>query len=130
MPDRRLLWQRYHEALEPLELDGLVERPHAGGGSEGNGHIYHILLRTPRAMTAMLESLKARGIGAVFHYVPLHSSPGGKRFGRAASDLLPVTDEISGRLLRLPLWSEMTDSDVDLIVDAVKQELLRGVQAR
>ena len=65
---------------------------------------------------AAIEPLAELDIKAVFHYVPLHSAPAGRRFGRAAGPL-PVTDETSDRLLRLPLWVEMTDDDIDYVVE-------------
>jgi dTDP-4-amino-4,6-dideoxygalactose transaminase len=78
------------------------------------------LFRNAAARTAAFASLHASGIDAVFHYVPLHSSPAGRRVGRA-SGRLGVTDDIAERLARLPLWIGMTDADLDLVVEAVRQ---------
>ena len=68
----------------------------------------------------MIDFLARRGIMAVFHYVPLHSSPAGRKYGRVAGDL-PVTDDISSRLLRLPLYFEMKDNDVEIVSEAVQE---------
>jgi dTDP-4-amino-4,6-dideoxygalactose transaminase len=69
--------------------------------------------------------MRAAGIDAVFHYVPLHSSPAGRRFGRA-SGALDVTSDMSARLIRLPLWCGMTDADIDCVVDAMRDAVARA----
>lgn len=119
---RTAAWERYHSALEPLEVTGRLVRPSQPAGRRGNAHIYHILLRSIAERTEVIDALRRRGISAVFHYVPLHSSPAGRRYGRAAGSL-PVTDDISDRLLRLPIWSDMTDGEVDLVVASVATAL-------
>ena len=101
---RRLeLWNRYHERLEPCERAGRVRRPIIPEGCRHNAHMYYILLPSAALRTKLIARLKERGISAVFHYVPLHSSPAGRRFGRTV-DSLRNTEEMSERLLRLPLW--------------------------
>lgn len=101
---RRLaLWHAYHELLSPLEREGLLRRPVIPADCQHNGHLYYILLAPGIDREVVLEALKARGIHAVFHYVPLHSSPAGRRFGRAHGEL-PLTNSLSARLIRLPLW--------------------------
>jgi dTDP-4-amino-4,6-dideoxygalactose transaminase len=84
-----------------------------------NGHMFYVLARDLAERTALIQHLKARGIYAVFHYVPLHTSPAGHRFGRA-SGALAVTDDVASRLIRLPLYYELTTREVEQIVDAVK----------
>jgi dTDP-4-amino-4,6-dideoxygalactose transaminase len=117
---RRLrIWDRYHEALEPLEQARRLRRPIVPAQTRHNAHMYYVLLGDGAARDGALEALDALGINALFHYVPLHSSPAGRRFGRTNGPL-PVTDEISGRLLRLPLWVEMTDDDIDYVVDGLR----------
>lgn len=102
---RRLsIWNTYHEALAPLEQAGLLRRPMVPAHCEHNGHMYEILLADLEQRSRVIGFLKARGIQAVFHYIPLHSSPAGLAFGRSAEDVLPVTDALSERLLRLPFW--------------------------
>ena len=122
---RMRLWNRYHEAFAGLERTGALRRPIVPDGCRHNGHIYYVVLPNAGARTAALASLRDGGIDAVFHYVPLHSSPAGCRFGRAA-DSLDVTNDMSARLIRLPLWSGMTDAQVDQVVDAVRAAAQRS----
>jgi dTDP-4-amino-4,6-dideoxygalactose transaminase len=122
---RRLsLWQKYHHALRRFEDAGALRRPRVPEHCQSNGHIYYILLPTQAAQTAVLAALRQYGIDAVFHYVPLHSSPAGRRFGRASGPLA-VTEDLPQRLIRLPLWAGMADTDVDQVVEAVEQALTR-----
>ena len=123
MTARRLaIWDHYHAALEPLEAQGvLVRQPRLADGRR-NGHLYYILLRSLEERTEVAAALRAQGIAAVFHYVPLHSAPAGVRYGRAVGTL-PVTNGVSARLLRLPLWPDMTPADVDLVVEALSAAL-------
>jgi dTDP-4-amino-4,6-dideoxygalactose transaminase len=119
---RKTIWACYHLALEALEMDGLLARPASPVRDEGNAHIYYVLLRSPQERAHVIDFLRARGITAVFHYVPLHDSPAGRQFGRAAG-ALPVTEDLSARLLRLPLWPQMSGDDVDFVVEAVHAAL-------
>jgi dTDP-4-amino-4,6-dideoxygalactose transaminase len=100
---RRLaIWRRYHEALAGLERSGALRRPIVPQHCVHNAHMYYILLPELAARTRFIGWLKEDGIQSVFHYVPLHSSPFGRQF---CPDLeLPVTDDVSERLVRLPLW--------------------------
>jgi dTDP-4-amino-4,6-dideoxygalactose transaminase len=75
------------------------------------------------ARQSVLEELKALGIMAIFHYVPLHSAPAGRRYGRASGDLT-VTDAVSARLMRLPLWFGVEDR-LDEIIDRVRSSIIR-----
>jgi dTDP-4-amino-4,6-dideoxygalactose transaminase len=104
------LWNRYHERLEACERAGRIRRPVVPAGCRHNAHLYYILLPSLEHRSRLIERLRLRGIGAVFHYVPLHSSPAGRRYGRAAGPM-DNTDRLSSRLLRLPLWLGM-DADV------------------
>jgi dTDP-4-amino-4,6-dideoxygalactose transaminase len=115
---RRLtLWESYHQALAPLEADGRLRRPVVPDVCQTNAHMYYILLPSPERRTEVIASLAQRGINTVFHYVPLHSAPAGKRFGRVSGSM-HNTDSLSGRLLRLPLWLGMEDQ-IGYIVDAL-----------
>jgi len=116
---RLRLCAAYRGGLADLERSGALALPRPDPeGTAGNGHLFYILLKNSGTRTALIAYLKARGIHAVFHYVPLHSSPAGRRFGRAAGPL-PVTDDVSGRLLRLPLYFELAESDVLSIAAAI-----------
>lgn len=122
--ERLRLWHHYHQAFEPLEAAGLVRRPLTV--SEPNAHMYYLLMRTPEERGALLAALKAQGIGAIFHYVPLHSSPAGKRFGRTAA-ALPVTDAVSETLVRLPLWLGLGEQQREVIA-GVREQVSRWPQ--
>jgi len=106
--ERLAIWQRYHEMLAPLESQGLLRRPIVPADCQHNGHMYYILVPSEAERRRVLEGLKQNGIGAVFHYVPLHSSPAGLRFGRAHGDL-SLTTSLSQRLLRLPMWLGLSE---------------------
>ncbi len=118
---RREVWNRYHEALEPLEREGFLTRP----VNLANAHLYFIVLPSLEVRTEVIEALRKRDVSSVFHYIPLHSSPAGRRYGRAHGSL-EVTDDISETLLRLPLWPEMTDADVALVIGALCEVLGAG----
>lgn len=109
-------WDAYHEALAPAEAAGLLRRPRVPAGSGRNGHLYYVLLRPGADRGRVIDALWEGGVHSVFHYVPLHSSPAGRRVGRTAGPLT-VTEELAPRLLRLPLWVGMDDDDVALVVE-------------
>ena len=97
------IWNQYHNELTALEDKGLLRRPIIPENTKHNGHIYYIILESLAERTNVIDRLKKKNINAVFHYVPLHSSPGGLKFCRTHGSLL-VTDNLADRLLRLPLW--------------------------
>jgi dTDP-4-amino-4,6-dideoxygalactose transaminase len=104
---RRLhLWNTYHEALEPLEDQGLLKRPVIPESCGHNAHMYYILLPSLERRAHLIEHLRSKGIHAVFHYVPLHDSIMGRRVCRAAGDLSRTT-QLAQQLLRLPFWLGM-----------------------
>jgi dTDP-4-amino-4,6-dideoxygalactose transaminase len=114
---RRLdLWQRYHDGFAALERDGRLRRPAVPEGCGFNGHMYYLLLRDLGERTRFIDHMKQRGIQCVFHYVPLHSSPTGRQVGRA-SGALPVTEDVSDRLVRLPLWLGL-EEHIDSVIEA------------
>ena len=112
-------WHRYHELLEPLERDGLLRRPIVPEQCQHNAHMYYILLAPALKRRMVLDAFSRQQISAIFHYVPLHSSPAGLRYGRV-HDELPITDSASERLIRLPLWVGLTDEQQDRIVRVLK----------
>ncbi|CAN7619361.1 dTDP-4-amino-4,6-dideoxygalactose transaminase [Neorhizobium sp. LjRoot104] len=101
------LWQYYHALLEPLEAKGLLRRPIVPDECQHNAHMYYVLLAPGIDRQKVLTELKRSDIFSVFHYVPLHSSPAGKRYGRTHGDL-QVTNIQSERLVRLPLWIDLS----------------------
>jgi dTDP-4-amino-4,6-dideoxygalactose transaminase len=116
---RRAIWDRYHGAFEELEREGLAQRPPTPPGSVHNGHVYYLVLPTAQARAAFIERLREQGIATVFHFVPLHSSPAGERFGRVAG-LLEHTEDLSARLVRLPLFADLDDGSVERVVEATR----------
>jgi dTDP-4-amino-4,6-dideoxygalactose transaminase len=116
--ERLAIWQRYHEMLAPLEQQGLFRRPIVPADCQHNAHMYYILLAPEIDRQAVLDELKRNGIGAVFHYVPLHSSPAGMRFGRAHGGL-SLTTSLSQRLIRLPMWLGLNEAQQQRVVDAL-----------
>ncbi len=119
--ERRLaIWQTYHDAFAGLEAAGLIRRPVIPEGVIHNAHMYYLLLPDLETRTAFIAGLKAAGIHAVFHYVPLHSAPAGRRFSRACGKL-PVTTEISERLVRLPLWIGVEEHQEHIIDTVIAQ---------
>jgi dTDP-4-amino-4,6-dideoxygalactose transaminase len=126
--ERRRIWDLYHEALEPLEEDGILRRPVVPPDVEHNAHIYYMLLDGDDDKTQMLTELNARDVNAVFHFVPLHSSPAGRRFARTAGPL-PHTEATAQRLIRLPLWSGMTESQAVRVTETVAAVVRTRVSA-
>jgi dTDP-4-amino-4,6-dideoxygalactose transaminase len=116
--DRMAIWQRYHERLAPLEQQGLLRRTIVPADCQHNGHLYYVLLPAGLDRQTVLGDLKASGINAVFHYVPLHSSPAGRRFGRAHGDL-SLTTSLSQRLIRLPIWIGLTENQQQRVCDVL-----------
>lgn len=116
---RRLaIWNRYHAAFADLELQGKLRRPVVPAHCMHNAHMYYLLLPDIVSRTAFIDHLKQAGVGAVFHYIPLHSSPAGMKHGRTASPMT-VTDDASERLVRLPLW--LPDLDCESVIESVRE---------
>jgi dTDP-4-amino-4,6-dideoxygalactose transaminase len=121
---REAIFQFYQRHLEPLQKEGLLQLPHFLDGCTGNCHLFYILLSDAAARDGLMHYLHRLGIHAVFHYVPLHSSPMGAKFGYRAEDL-PVTEDISARLLRLPLYYEITEQEQAEVVRRITEYLWR-----
>jgi dTDP-4-amino-4,6-dideoxygalactose transaminase len=101
--ERIKLWARYHDAFEGLESEGRLRRPVVPANCHGNAHMYYVLLPEDVSRRGFLDALARRDVNAVSHYVPLHDSPAGLRFGRAHGSL-SQTSALSERLVRLPMW--------------------------
>lgn len=120
LTERRLrIWDQYHEAFLDLEQEALLRRPVVPGSCVHNAHMYYLLLNTNSEREALITHLRQHDISAVFHYVPLHSSPAGMRYGKTAGSLA-TTDSVSARLVRLPLWTEMSETEVERVIAAVR----------
>lgn len=118
---RRLdLWNYYHEQFADLEQQGVLRRPIVPADCKHNAHMYYILLRNEPARSELISRLKLEGIQSVFHYVPLHSAPMGFQVGRVSGSM-EVTDDLSDRLLRLPLWID--DEFAPRVASALREAL-------
>lgn len=116
------LWNRYHESFESLEQRGLLRRPIIPQGCSHNAHMYYVLLAPSADREEVLARLTSEGIGAVFHYVPLHDSPAGRRYGRTNGNLT-VTNDVASRLIRLPMWVGLQEVDQSRVVEALTRIL-------
>ena len=110
----------YHARLLALAQAGHIVLPAIERVSAGNGHIFYVLVRNEEVRRALIPHLNARGIEAVFHYVPLHTSAAGQAYGRQSGDLA-MTESIALRLLRLPIYFEMSEDDVDYVGAAMEE---------
>jgi dTDP-4-amino-4,6-dideoxygalactose transaminase len=126
---RKAVYEFYRRHLSPLEEAGLIRLPYAPRGCETNYHIFYLLLRDELTRDALMAHLKHNGISAVFHYIPLHTSPMGARLGYRDGDL-PVTEDLSGRLLRLPFFPELTAEDQVRVVNSVREFLEQRSESR
>ncbi|MBE5024001.1 dTDP-4-amino-4,6-dideoxygalactose transaminase [Olsenella sp. DSM 107455] len=118
--DRLSTWDAYHEAFLPLAKRGLVDLPTVPAECAHNAHMFYLKCRDLEERTKLISFLGRRGISAVFHYVPLHSSPAGLRYGRFAGEDTFTTSE-SDRLVRLPLYYGLAESDRDAVINAVRE---------
>lgn len=123
--NRLRIWDRYHEALAPLEQAELLRRPVVPPGCIHSGHLYYVLLPEATMRPQVITALADQGVAAVFHYVPLHTSPAGERLGRPSGSL-DVTVDVSDRLLRLPLWSGL-GPEAELVLSAFERSVERVV---
>jgi dTDP-4-amino-4,6-dideoxygalactose transaminase len=119
---REEIYHGYLEELRPLADEGLLELPSAPAHCRQNYHLFYILLPDGPTRDHVMESLAREQINAVFHYIPLHSSPMGQTFGYQGNDL-PVTESVSRRLLRLPLYFELSTDARKRVTDAVSRIL-------
>jgi dTDP-4-amino-4,6-dideoxygalactose transaminase len=120
---RRLsIWEHYHRLLEPLEEGGLLRRPVIPADRVHNAHMYYVLIAPGISRQKVLDELKKNEIWPVFHYVPLHGAPAGRRYGRVHAKL-PVTETLSEQLIRLPLWLGLTDEQQGRTVDVLSRAL-------
>lgn len=119
--NRRMeVWNFYHTKFADLEASGKVRRPQIPSHCQHNGHIYYLLVQDLDTRTELIDHLKAAGIQATFHYVPLHSAPAGLKYGRPAGSLA-LTEQTSDRLVRLPLASGMTFKNAERVIATVHQ---------
>ncbi|HKZ31025.1 MAG TPA: dTDP-4-amino-4,6-dideoxygalactose transaminase [Vicinamibacteria bacterium] len=116
---RAAIVARYRAGLAGWAAERCVELPAQLPEREPNHHIFFLLYADTARRDRALQALRADGVMATFHYVPLHSAPHGRRI--SAEQELPVTDRVAGTLLRLPLHPRLSDTDVDRVIEAVRQ---------
>ena len=119
---RQTIYENYLRLLEPLAARGRLRLPHVPQECQSNHHLFYVLLADRATRDRVMAELRAAGILAVFHYVPLHSSPMGQKLGYRAGQL-PLTEDLSGRLLRLPFYYEMTLEEQTLVVERLERSL-------
>ena len=113
-------WQKYYDGLALLAEAGHIELPYVPSECTHNAHMFYIKTKDLAQRSALIIHLKEKGIQAVFHYVPLHSSPAGQKFGyfHGADE---YTTKESERLLRLPLFYNITDDEISSVINAIKE---------
>ena len=121
MEKRMSIWNRYYEAFADDEKAERVIRPYVPEYSSHNAHMFYMFLPSLEKRSAVISGLKEKGVQAVFHYIPLHSAPNGIRVTNGRKFDLPVTEEYADRLMRLPLWADMTDEEVTKVIESVKE---------
>lgn len=115
---RRELWERYNEGLTEWAVDHAARLPVVPSHCEQTYHIFYLLLPNCDVRTALIERLKKAGVMSIFHYLPLHLSEMGRRFGGYPGQC-PVTERVSEQLLRLPLYSSLTEADQERVIRGI-----------
>jgi dTDP-4-amino-4,6-dideoxygalactose transaminase len=123
---RERIWTRYQEGLEDLATEGHIVLPYVDPRAEPNWHIYAFRVSEPALRDQVIAELKRRGIQATFHYVPLHSSPYARSRWGYRPEELPVTELVSASLVRLPIYSDLSQDDQDFIIDSLHDILRTG----
>ena len=125
---RRRVHEGYQARLLPLQQQGYLELPRTPEPCRSSYHMFYVLLPSEAERDALLRHLKQQGIQAAFHFVPLHDSPMGRRF-RTFPARLSETERMAGRLLRLPFFDQLTDSQLDRVTEAIEQYFRSRVTA-
>jgi dTDP-4-amino-4,6-dideoxygalactose transaminase len=123
--DRMKSWDLYYELLTPLKEQGRIELPYVPDECEHNAHMFYIKTKDLEERTRLISYLKENEVYAVFHYIPLHNSPAGQKYGRFSGEDRYTTKE-SERLLRLPMYYGLTEDDVAYICEKVRAFYVRG----
>lgn len=122
--DRLRIWNIYHEGLAELEAEGLLRQPVIPEDCQHNAHIYFVVLSSKFNREHVIEKMATKGVQVVSHYVPLHSSPAGRKFGRFYGEM-PVTNKIGSSLIRLPLYFGLGYEEIQRVIEGL-QETLRA----
>ena len=122
--NRMATWNAYYRDTAALAAEGLLSQPHVPNDCQHNGHMFYVLLDHRYDREQVIKAMSEKGVQVVSHYVPLHSSPGGQKYGRFIGDM-KVTNDISQRLIRLPLYYGVTEQDQATVVQ-VLEDVLRS----
>lgn len=123
---RRAIWQRYHDAFAAAECAGSVRRPSVPDEALHNGHLYYLLLSSANLRDKFIAAMRTENIVTPFHFVPLHTSAAGRKYGRTSGGgPLPHTEDVASRLVRLPLWDGLAKVQ-DRIIDSALR-VLKGL---
>ncbi|MBQ1647932.1 MAG: DegT/DnrJ/EryC1/StrS family aminotransferase, partial [Bacteroidales bacterium] len=125
MEKRLTVWNTYAEELKCLENEGLLKLSVVPEYAKHNGHMFNIILPTDEIRTRLVAELQKKGMNAYICYVPLHSAPMGLKLGYKPEEC-PVTEEYGAKVLRLPLYADMTREDALAVTEAVKEILRKG----
>ena len=118
MQKRLTVWNTYDRILKPLSEVGVLQTPYIPEHIQHNGHMYNIVLKSQEARSDLINRLKTDGIVAFICYVPLHSAPMGIKFGYT-KEMLPITEDLGSRVLRLPLHADMTENDAEMVANRI-----------
>ena len=116
---RLSVWNRYYEAFKPFADSGRIETPFIPEDCAHNAHMFYLKCKDLKERTEFISYMKENGVGCVFHYIPLHSTPAGQKFGRLFDEDVYTTKE-SERLARIPLWYGMSDEEVQTVIKTAK----------
>lgn len=113
-------WNHYYDALKDLAAAGKIELPYVPEGCQHNAHMFYLKAKNLEERSKLIAYLKGNGVLAVFHYIPLHTAPAGKEYGRFHGEDIYTTKE-SERLVRLPLYYNMAESDQEKVIELIKK---------
>lgn len=119
---RGACWHRYHDGLKPLSEQGLLTLPIIPANCSPNYHMFQILLPSEAKRNSLMAYLRGQQINAVFHYIPLHTAPMGRKFGYE-SGMLPATEDLASRVLRLPLYGDLNEAQQARIIQSITEFL-------
>ena len=119
------IWEKYYESFEEFEKREIIRRPIIPDNCTNNGHMFYLLFNDLETRTRFINHLKQNGVLPVFHYIPLHSAPAGEKYGRYVGDM-NVTNRVSDTLVRLPMYYDLSYSDLQKII-TVSTEFLRSL---
>lgn len=119
---RRLeIWQQYYVAFKSIADLHHIKIPTAPVDCQHNAHIFYLILRNNNMRSAFIKYMSEKGIESIFHYIPLHQSPAGVKYGTTKNKLLSNTEDLSSRLVRLPLYPSLSDIQIQYIINSAKE---------